>query len=124
MKSKYLLIILILATSCWHVGIHTDDSVDLGEGYYYLPDGKRSTILLNMSENGNPKIGQEIIPPNVILYNSSNEYIIALSVDRETSNRMYWIIDKKNKAESPISFDSLQFINYLEKNGINLRFKE
>lgn len=124
MKLIGLLFILIISMGCWHVKIQMDDLVDLGENYYFINNGKESTILLNTAVKGRPIIGDEVIPSEVVQYSSNSQFIIALSIDRETSQKMYWVIDKRSQEKLPVSSDSLQFNKYLDLKDIKLKLKE
>lgn len=124
MKLIGLLFILLFSMGCWHVKIQMDDLVDLGENYYFINNGEESTIILNTAVKGRPIIGDEVIPCEVVQYSSNSQFIIALSIDRETSQKMYWVIDKRSQEKLPVSSDSLQFNKYLDLKDIKLKLKE
>lgn len=121
---KYIcfrVIIFLLFTSC--IYRHTDDSKDLGNNYYFLPDGKMSTIYYNLANRGEPKKGREIITPKVVNYNFNDDYIIAKTIGIYDKKKDYWLIDKnKNKKASPL--DSIQFYRVLSAKNITLTFED
>lgn len=103
-----------MLTSC--IFMHFDNSVDLGAGYYYVPDGDFSSIVKSKKETYDG-IGEEIVPPIVTNYNYNTYFIIVKSVDSEMIS--YWIIDK-NRTGKITPLDSLSFyrLNKQKKTGL------
>lgn len=121
---KYIcfgVIIFLLFTSC--IYRHTDDSKDLGNNYYFLPDGKMSTIYYNLANRGEPKKGREIVTPKVVNYSFNENYIIAKTIGIYDKKKDYWLI-AKNKSTKASPLDSIKFYEELKSKGINLKFKK
>lgn len=114
--SSILLVLFMMLTSC--IFMHYDDSVNLGEGYYYVPDGDYSSIVKSVRKEYDG-IGEEIIPPKVIQYKYNENFIIAKSHDINAVR--YWIIDKRvNSRVLPL--DSISFYEMNKKQGTGLTF--
>ena len=104
--------------------MHYDDSESLGGDFYYLPDGKFSSILYNFNPE-NKSSRSEVIPPSVTNYNFNEKHIIAKTKDEKQSVK-YWLVVKSNyRIENPlVPLDSIQFYKILSKKNINLIFKK
>ncbi|SEH97907.1 hypothetical protein SAMN02927937_02513 [Paenimyroides aquimaris] len=119
--------LLILTQSC--IGIRTDDSINLGNNYRFIQDTPQ-TIIYHSNDNYEG-IGVEIIPPMVLSYQFDDRYIIVKSqdIDETTGNIegksiRYWIIDKRLRANSVESLDSINFYRILDERNISLRFSD
>lgn len=123
MRNFTLLLILIFTfNSC--VYRHTEDIIDLGSKYYFLPDGRMSTIGYNTAEEGENRSGIEMVEPKVVKYSFNNKYIIAKSVGALDKEVKYWIIDKGlTKKNMPISLDSISFYEELLNKKIELNLE-
>jgi len=121
MKNILLLMILVaLFSSC--VLRHTDDVSDLGSNYYFLPDGKMSTICFNLGKEGEDRKGIELVDPKVIDYAFNENFIIAKSIGIYDKKASFWIIDKNQTIEENVSqYDSIKFYQELVNKGIKLK---
>ena len=123
-KSIYIYTLIftfsLLNESC--IFMHYDDSESLGGDFYYLPDGKFSSILYDFNlENKSSR--SEVIPPLVTNYNFNKKHIIAKTKD-ENQLIKYWILDKSSyRIENPLrGMDSISFYRELSNKNIALDF--
>ena len=116
--------IILLMSSC--VFKHYDDYVDLGDNFYYLIDGKSTTIYYNLSEDYNNRKGVQIVTPRVVNYSFNEDYIIAksVSISNENEDYGYWLIAKKYKDRKLYPMDSLSFNLKLKSLEVNLSFEK
>ena len=124
MKFKYaysIVVCLFFIVSC--VFRHVDEIEDLGNNYYFLVDGKMSTIYYNLSKDSSNRKGIEVVSPRVINYNYNDHFIIAKSLGFVDDSIKYWIIDKNGIDEKVNPLDSLRFYNELNKKNIQLIFE-
>lgn len=119
MKYLTLLSFSFVLFSC--VYNHTDNIKELGGKYYYLGDGRESQILFNLKEDGEPKVGREVVPPTLLEYKFNEQYIIAKSKD-DTQKVIYWIIDKTTENVGVTPLDSVSFYQVLTEKKIDLAF--
>lgn len=105
---------------------HYDDYVDLGDNFYYLIDGKSTTIYYNLSEDYNNRKGVQIVTPRVVNYSFNEDYIIAksVSISNENEDYGYWLIAKKYKDRKLYPMDSLSFNLKLKSLEVNLSFEK
>lgn len=97
----------------------------LGNGYYFVDDGKTSTVLLatHIPPHGN---GIPVLPYPVVEYGFNDDYIAAISTDQLTKRRNFWLIDKRKKSpllsfsdsQSTMSLDFASWHNALYSNVI------
>jgi hypothetical protein len=114
------MILYTILTSC--IFKHYDNSIELGNGYYYIQDGNYSSIVKAVRKNYEG-IGAEIVPPKVINYKFNESYIIAMSIDISNPKKVnYWLINKNDSIEI-ISLDSLTFFKENFRNETSLEFK-
>ena len=132
MKANFFFIIILFTTivSCIQkqetIYNHTNEIEELGQNYYYLGDANESQILLNLRPKANKRVGQTIIPAEVIKYNFNQDFIIAKtmqSVDGKKSFE-YWIVDKRLKNDSLKASDSLTFFKEIEKVNLKLKIRK
>ena len=117
-KSGLVLVLnLSLLLSCLYN--HTAITENLGGNYFYLGDGRESTILFGDEKKN---MGVTIVPKEVIEYNFDERYIIAKSIDVGTKD-LYWIIDKARN-DSIIPLDSMKFTSQIERLKIQLVLKQ
>src|SRR5690554_2617670 len=122
MKNNLLLMILVISlfTSC--VFRHTDDLSDFGGNYYFLPDGRMSTIGYNTANEGENRSGITLVEPKVVEYAFNDKVIIAKSIDVYDKKVKFWIIDKDKALHNNVEeFDSISFYNELSKRNIKLK---
>lgn len=135
MAKKMLLILISLTTSIVLSSCanrvqpynHTAAIVELGNDFYYLGDGGESQILLNLKPQAASKVGKTIIPSEVIQYNFNESFIIAQTVKKINSKKIYnyWIVEKSRiNQESAIPLDSINFYKKLDSLRINMKLKE
>ena len=65
---------------------------------------RESQILLNLKPGAKSKVGETIIPPEVIRYNYDEKFIIAQTLDKVNGKEFhkYWIFDKMKKTQDSI----------------------
>lgn len=85
----------LLVNSCYPF----DAEDALGSGYYFVDDGKTSTVLLasHIPPHGS---GIPVLPYPVVEYGFDDDYIAAISTVKRPKRRNFWLIDKRKK--SPI----------------------
>ncbi len=116
------LLVIFLFNSC--VFRHTDDTVDLGNNYYFLADGRMSTIGFNTANEGENRSGITLVEPKVVKYNFNDKYIIAKTIGVYDNEAKYWIIDKDlADIKAPENLDSISFYNKLLNKKIDLELK-
>jgi hypothetical protein len=137
MKRKLLWLIYAIFFHSCNLPILFGDK-ELGAGYYYSEDGKLSTIIYS-TKKPYKSSGLEVIPPQVVDFEYNNLYVIVKSIDNQTKNEYYWIIDKKvrinlddcndkNSCDSLLKInvigplDSIWFRKEIDKSEITLRF--
>ena len=123
-----LLLMFMTQYSCWRPNVynHSAETIELGNGYYYLADGKESQILLNLKPESKSKFGKTIIPPEVIQYNYDDNFIIAQTLEKVNVKELlkYWIVEKVNKdIDAVIPLDSLSFYKNIDILGIKIKLK-
>jgi len=104
--------------------MHYNDNKDLGNEFYFVRDGKFSSIIKSEKEEYKGIEGAEVIPPLVTHYNFNDNYIIAKT---KNENKIgYWIVEKINyKIEKPLNpLDSIKFYKMLSEKDIELTFKK
>lgn len=115
-----MILVISLFTSC--VFRHTDDLSDLGGNYYFLPDGRMSTIGYNTANEGENRSGITLVEPKVVEYAFNDKVIIAKSIDVYDKKVKFWIIDKDKALHNNVEeFDSISFYNELSKRNIKLK---
>ena len=123
MKNILLLMVLVVAvlfSSC--VFRHTDDLSDLGGNYYFLPDGRMSTIGYNTAKEGENRSGITLVEPKVVDYAFDEKIIIAKSIDVYDEKTKFWIINKDKDLKNNVEqFDSISFYNEISKRNIKLK---
>lgn len=105
---------------------HTAEIIELGNDFYYLGDGRESQILLNLKPEAKSKFGKTIIPPEVILYNHDDNFIIAQTLEKVKGKESvkYWIVEKVKKNEATaIPLDSISFYKSTDSLGIKIKLK-
>ncbi|MCU0321931.1 MAG: hypothetical protein MUE72_05900 [Chitinophagaceae bacterium] len=105
---------------------HTAAIVELGNDFYYLGDGSESQILLNLKPGAKSKVGKTVIPPEVILYNHDNNFIIAQTLERVNGKQIlkYWIVEKAVKNQvTVLPLDSASFYKNTDNLGIKMKLK-
>ncbi len=118
MKNIFLFVMIAFLSSC--IFLHYDDRLDLGNHYYFIPDGKNSSIIKSNTKTYEHK-GAEIIPPNVVKYQYDKVYIIAKSIELSNLTEHYWIVNKERKdIDGPL--DSTRFYQMLKERKIDLKF--
>lgn len=120
--SILLFVLSLLANSC--IFMHYDDSESLGDDFYYLPDGKFSSILYNFNPE-NKSSRSEVIPPLVTDYSFDESYIIARTKG-ENQVIKYWFLEKSThlRGEPLQPMDSIEFYKLLSEKNINLSFED
>jgi hypothetical protein len=91
----------LLAASCYPF----DAEDALGNGYYFVDDGKTSTVLLasHIPPHGS---GIPVLPYPVVAYGFNDDYIAAISTEQRTKRRNFWLIDKRRKSPFLNNLDS------------------
>ena len=122
----FLYLICKLTCSCNEPNVYLSSSydIDLGNNYYFLADANESQILLNSKSEAKSKVGKTIIPPEVILYNYDENFIIAQTLEKINGKELYkyWIVEKMKKNQYPISpLDSLTFFKSIDSLQIKLK---
>ncbi len=119
-KLIFTLVISLLLSSC--ILKHTDDYDNLGDNYYFLPDGRMSHIGFNTAKKGEDRSGTVLIEGKVVNYAFNNNFIIAKSIDAYTKEVNFWIINKKKSLKNNIEKyeDSILLYNEILKRNINL----
>jgi hypothetical protein len=105
---------------------HTAAIVELGNDFYYLGDAGESQILLNLKPGAKSKVGKTVIPPEVILYNHDDNFIIAQTLEKVNGKEIvkYWIVEKAKKNEAAaIPLDSVSFYKNTDSLGIKIKLK-
>lgn len=105
---------------------HTAAIVELGNDFYYLGDGGESQILLNLKPEATSKVGKTIIPPEVIQYNFNENFIIAQTIGKINSKKVYhyWIVEKnKINQELVTPLDSISFYRNLDSLQLKIKLE-
>ena len=120
-KLIFTLVISLLLSSC--LLRHTDDYNNLGDNYYFLPDGRMSHIGFNNAKKGKNRSGTVLIEGKVVSYAFNKKFIIAKSVDAYTKDVNFWIINKKKSIKNNIVRykDSISLYNEISKRNIKLK---
>jgi len=124
--SSIALIVLYSCNNRVNLYDHTAAIVELGNDFYYLGDAGESQILLNLKPGAKSKVGKTVIPPEVILYNHDDNFIIAQTLEKVNGKESvkYWIVEKVKKDEATATpLDSISFYKSTDSLGIKIKLK-
>ena len=124
--SSIALIVMYSCNNRVNLYDHTAAIVELGNDFYYLGDAGESQILLNLKPGAKSKVGKTVIPPEVILYNHDDNFIIAQTLEKANGKEIvkYWIVEKAKKNEATaIPLDSVSFYKNTDSLVIKIKLK-
>ena len=102
-RAVFFSLILLTISSCnWIMGI-----IDLGSGYYYEIDD----IVLSTT-NSYDGVGFCVIPPTILAFNKTEEFIIATSLNKRNEERFWLILKNQNRKELDFITESDEFDGY------------
>jgi len=119
---KGLIILGVIFLISWLGYKHWDSDMDLGDGYYYMPEYEAKDIGFPdgaiVYKSFDKSVIEDIkIPATVIEAKNRGNYIIAIQIQQNDTVKKYFVIDKKSgKVFKDLS--RKEFLNICAKNRI------
>lgn len=117
----YILLAGFLFVSCSY--LYKQDTIDIGNDYYFVGNGDESSILYcykELNKSQNPCEKNSVIVPKQVTHYCNNDSLLLVKSKSFKGEYCFWKIDLLLKEKNVTKIDSIGFYGYLHENSLSL----